>query len=162
MQTTNKLTRSMCHITDPCCMSVRWNIKLTAMVRLFIAHITQKPQISLALGSRPRRDGLLVKFFCTQHSGSNRWATGNKRKRSKIVRKPKMDKRQKVDQSNAGRCMHFAGCNQNLPTYTLLWRSNRETPRKTEGERGKRDVWVQGGEAFSTWDCPRWTISLPL
>lgn len=40
----------------------------------------------------------------------------------------------------------------------------RETRRKTEGERGRggeRVVWDQGGEAFSTWDCPRWTQAAP-
>lgn len=33
--------------------------------------------------------------------------------------------------------------------------------RKTEGVKGERDVWDQGGEAFSTWDCPRWTQAAP-
>lgn len=46
--------------------------------------------------------------------------------------------------------LHFARCNQNVPNCRM-WME----------KQGKRDVWDQGGEAFSSWDCPRWTQAAP-
>lgn len=57
--------------------------------------------------------------------------------------------------------MHFQIVPSNVPNFTSLWQSKQQTTRKTMGEKGERDVWDQGGEAFSTWDCPRWTQAAP-
>lgn len=62
---------------------------------------------------------------------------------------------------NATSWMPSTGWNQKVSTCSLWWRSKSETMRKTEGVQGERDVWDQGGEAFSTWDCPRWTQAAP-
>lgn len=58
----------MCHIPDTYCTSVGWNIKLTAKVTLFTAHITQKPQRLLALSIRPRGE---LGHECEKHPNSS-------------------------------------------------------------------------------------------
>lgn len=52
-------------------------------------------------------------------------------------------------------------CTQMCSSARCCDRAGNRYQQQTLRAKGERDVWDQGGEAFSTGDCPRWTQAAP-